>query len=946
MKQKQLLKTLLAAVCLLVGTNAWGAATFWKVTSSTAVTANQTYVSTDYLTVASTSAGKLGGYSYTYTDIGSNVENSIQVRSAADPSSENLTGTDQSDCTRLVLTVTSDVNITFYYRRQGAGSSGSRTYTANDGKDLWVVNQTAPSTKLDGTLTAESACSSSDDYGYVKKAYTLAAGTYTVYAKGTTIQLNAISYERNPMYSVTYKANGGTGEDVVDDNASSVAANTFTYESHIFNGWNTLADGTGTEYEVGASVTSDLTLYAQWSEVTTQADIDFSNPITDGSVQGAVNSMVIGSTTNFSTEIAGDEGAKYLFLGDGTNTVIIPEAERAGNKDVVTIKFDMALADGSNNHAAFYIQDTEGANIGYMKCALWDAGSINDTNLGIAMNTTTFNKNGTNPKDALWSKRTSFTITLDYLNNTITTVSQIQGGAVLTPIVVSMTNKNPVAKFVVQAWPSDAAGGANRRAKFGNLLIKTIKGDYSVATAEYTVNWKVGDEIVKTDTRSGDVGSTISLLASDKEAFFNNGNTKKYSYLSDDSSEQTIADGGTTVVTVTCEEVGKFNYSVTTSAGSVIEEGTLYNDETKTISWSKYIEKDGIYYKATDPFQFTVSKDATSKEVSVTASQVTQFVEATSGNWSTTSVSDSKLSGGAAYRGVAANGTKTMLTVAETGYYSIEYAVFSTNTTGSFDFSLYKNDASVEENKLATLTVDYSVNYVITSGTKSVNNEYLQAGDKIIAKSGNTTCALDYIAIAKTGPTTISEYGYATFSSTYPVNVDVDGLEAYIVTGKNKNGSSITTQKVTGNVAANTGLILKGNAGTYSLPVVTSGTTYDKSSNPLNYLFACDGTRSTVDAAEEGTNYVLSVQNNKVVFAPIGETSAPIKKGQAALWLSEESGPAKALTLSFGDDVTGIDAVSTVEPQGAKTYYNLQGQRVSEPKQGIYVVDGKKVLVK
>lgn len=679
--------------------------------------------------------------------------------------------------------------------------------------------------------------------------------------------------------------------------------------------------------------------FVQSSIPTVNASIDFSNDIVDGSVAGEVNSMTIGATTNFSTEIAGDEGAKYLFLGDGINTVTIPSSQYAGTKDVVTIQFDMAIADGSDNHAAFYIQDADGANIGYMKCALWDAGSLNETNLGIAMNTTTFNKNGTSPKDALWNKRTSFTITLDYLNSTITTVSQIQGGKALDPITVAMTNKNPVAKFVVQAWPSNGAGGAGRRAKFGNLLIKTIEGDYSVATANYTVNWKVGDEIVKTDTRSGDVGSSITLMATDKETFFNAENTKKYSYVSDDSGEQTIASDGSTVVTVTFEEVGKYNYSVTTSAGSVIEEGTLYNDETKKITWSKYIEKDGTYYQATAPFQFTVTKDAASKEISVTESQVTQFVEATSSNWAGTGVENENLSGGIAYRGVTVNGTKTMLTVTETGIYSINYAVFSTNTGDGkqFDFSLYKNDATVDANLIETFSVNHSVNYVLTTGTKTIENVQLLAGDKIIAKAGNTSCALDYIALAKTGEAklsaTVTSAGWATLYTDNALDFSgVEGLEAYTATCS----ESTVTLKQVQNVPAGTGVVLKGAANTYNIPVIASSTT------AKGDLLGSTTEATAFNAYPGYTLYMLNKVNGKAQFVPV--TKGEIAAGKAFLKVSSTIGGARSLSVVFAEDATGINAVKG--QQLTEGYYNLQGQRVSAPKSGLYIVNGKKTIIK
>ena len=74
-------------------------------------------------------------------------------------------------------------------------------------------------------------------------------------------------------YTVTYKANNGTEEaDVVDDAATKAAANTFTAPSgKAFSGWNTSAEGTGDAYAVNDAISTDnLVLFAQWVNVYTQ----------------------------------------------------------------------------------------------------------------------------------------------------------------------------------------------------------------------------------------------------------------------------------------------------------------------------------------------------------------------------------------------------------------------------------------------------------------------------------------------------------------------------------------------------------------------------------------------------------------------------------------------------------------------------------------------------
>ena len=76
----------------------------------------------------------------------------------------------------------------------------------------------------------------------------------------------------NARQVITYKANGGTGADVLayadDGSAYTIAANAFTPPAgKTFSKWNTKADGTGTNYAPAASYTAnaDLTLYAIWA---------------------------------------------------------------------------------------------------------------------------------------------------------------------------------------------------------------------------------------------------------------------------------------------------------------------------------------------------------------------------------------------------------------------------------------------------------------------------------------------------------------------------------------------------------------------------------------------------------------------------------------------------------------------------------------------------------
>ena len=77
-------------------------------------------------------------------------------------------------------------------------------------------------------------------------------------------------------YTVVFNANGGTGAPVSQTftvgEPQALTQNTFTRSGYSFNNWNTAADGTGTRYYNGSTVTDiaaageTVTLYAQWYE--------------------------------------------------------------------------------------------------------------------------------------------------------------------------------------------------------------------------------------------------------------------------------------------------------------------------------------------------------------------------------------------------------------------------------------------------------------------------------------------------------------------------------------------------------------------------------------------------------------------------------------------------------------------------------------------------------
>ena len=113
------------------------------------------------------------------------------------------------------------------------------------------------------------------EYGYTVRPVTDGRGG-TIYAAGDTYTTNSnvtLCAQWEKVYTIAYDANGGTGapeaQTKVDGEDLSISTNKPMREGYYFAGWNTAADGTGTNYAPGAiySANADVTLYAQWKLV-------------------------------------------------------------------------------------------------------------------------------------------------------------------------------------------------------------------------------------------------------------------------------------------------------------------------------------------------------------------------------------------------------------------------------------------------------------------------------------------------------------------------------------------------------------------------------------------------------------------------------------------------------------------------------------------------------
>lgn len=180
----------------------------------------------------------------------------------------------------------------------------------------------------------------------------------------------------------------------------------------------------------------------------------------------------------------------------------------------------------------------------------------------------------------------------------------------------------------------------------------------------------------------------------------------------------------------------------------------------------------------------------------------------------------------------------------------------------------------------------------------------------------------------------ITAAGYATYYSSNALDFAnaEPSLTASIVTGA--TGSTLDMTDIN-DAPAETGVILAGDAGTYTIPVIASSST-NVTGNKLEGVHAAT-------AKDANSIYVLMASpkvgfysNNKAFT--VGANTAYLPIGFATL--------APFYLFDAIGGTTGIDAVNGSGAMVNGEYYNLAGQRVAQPTKGLYIVNGKKVVVK
>lgn len=389
-----------------------------------------------------------------------------------------------------------------------------------------------------------------------------------------------------------------------------------------------------------------------------------------------------------------------------------------------------------------------------------------------------------------------------------------------------------------------------------------------------------------------------------------------------------------------------YNYSVVTNLGTTITEGSLSEGESVTFAYPEYILQDGTLYRtslknATGDgwYKFTMTPEQDGEELVIeynpAIENVVYFSEAeniegaSANDRNNTDIRCSNALGAIFPEDVT-------ITTLPAGAYKIGVQVWG-NSGVTFNIN------AGEETIIEAPTVGYlnatTANFVLT-----------EEADIVIPAAGSNGKVIDWIYIVREGDVpvqdvNISSVGYATFyDSKYSYEIPT-GVTAKTYTLA-EDGITLNESKTYNEgelLPADEAVVLEGAQGAYTFNYAATEETKDES-NVLK------GTDEATTLNEEGYKYyVLSVKGGDpatIGFYFQNEGGTVLNNGAHKAYLQvADAAEAKTFYALNGGEATAISGVAT-DKVASNEAFDLQGRRVENPVKGLYIMNGKKVVVK
>ena len=268
--------------------------------------------------------------------------------------------------------------------------------------------------------------------------------------------------------------------------------------------------------------------------------------------------------------------------------------------------------------------------------------------------------------------------------------------------------------------------------------------------------------------------------------------------------------------------------------------------------------------------------------------------------------------------------------------FGMMYPIYQMNAEGDDNtvnkVAITNGKLSIAEGTADQVGVYTYINNYGKNGTKTA----IVAGDKEFAlyRFSDMLTKVEIYSPKITKTVSVSEAGFATYATTNNIVVpDNNDVKVMTVT-VNEGNSTITLHEIPAKtvIPANTGILVKADKGKHNF-VVTS----KEGTELTNNLVA-----ATANVTSDGAKFfALTKIGDKVGFALV-EKDVVIPAGKA--YLEVTKGTAAAKFFSLDGEATGINSVKTVKADGA--YYTLEGVKTTKPVKGLYIHNGKKIVVK
>ena len=189
----------------------------------------------------------------------------------------------------------------------------------------------------------------------------------------------------------------------------------------------------------------------------------------------------------------------------------------------------------------------------------------------------------------------------------------------------------------------------------------------------------------------------------------------------------------------------------------------------------------------------------------------------------------------------------------------------------------------------------------------------------------------------------IGSAGAATFSSKAALDfTEVHTIVAYIAKESASGNSALEFTRVY-KVPANTGLIVRNaageDAGAVSADVPVLAGEADNVEGNL-FVAATEEIASLPSVDGEYTNYILNKKNDVLGFYKANGRKVAASKA----YLKMLTGSGAAEFIGFDGEVTAIESLTAENANNE--IFDLQGRRVAKAAKGVYIVNGKKVVLK